>query len=309
MFQIPYLKLVLALSPIFMLLVQPNAHAQTLEPRAYSNAPIGMNFLLIGYGYAEGGLFFDPSTLITDANAKTDIGLFAFAQTFAVAGQSAKYAVILPYARLDADGYLNGQYRQREVSGLADPTFAVTVNLSGAPALATLDEFKHYQQDTIIGATLKVTAPLGQYDDDKLLNIGTNRWSLKPEMGISQSLGNWIVEGAAAVTLYSTNNDFFGGQKLEQDPIYSAQGHLVYNFPRGLWVALDATYYTGGQTAVDGVKTDNELKNWRFGATLALPLNKKNSIKLDASTGISTRTGSDFDTVLLAWQHRWGAGL
>ena len=279
-----------------------------MEPRAYSNAPIGMNFLIMGYGYSDGALFFDPSLPVTDAQMKVNLGVFAVAHTFAIAGQSAKFAVVMPYAGLHANGYVSGSYQTRAVDGPADPSFAITINLSGAPALP-LSEFRSYQQDTIIGVTFKVIAPWGQYDSDKLLNIGTNKWAFKSELGISQALGSWIVEGAAAVELFTSNDDFYGGQKLVEDPIYSAQAHVVYNFHSGLWAAADATYYTGGQSSVNGVANNNKLENWRFGLTLALPINKANAIKLAASTGVSTRTGSDFTAYLLAWQYRWGGGL
>lgn len=298
------------LLPLLLLVImfEGYANAQEMEPRAYSNAPIGMNFLLMGYGRSNGALLFDPSVPVQGANATVDVGVVGFAHSFELHGKSAKFGVAIPYAGLDANGFLEGAYRERNVNGFADPAFAFSVNFSGAPALS-LDEFRNYQQDTIIGATLKITAPWGQYDADKLLNLGTNRWSLKPEIGISQALGNWIVEGAVAVTLYTDNSNFFGGQKLEQAPVYSTQGHVVYDFGRGLWAAVDATYYTGGISTIDGIEKDNKLDNWRFGLTVAVPINKYNSIKCAASTGVSTRTGTDFDAVLLAWQYRWGGGL
>ncbi|MFW2372257.1 MAG: transporter [Gammaproteobacteria bacterium] len=290
------------------LLYGGSAWAQEMEPRAYSNAPIGMNFLLMGYGYSNGALLFDPSLPVQGANAAVNIGLAAYAHAFEFKGQSAKFAMVLPYAGLDANGVIDSVYHERVVSGLADPAIAVSVNISGAPAL-TFNEFLNYQQDTIVGATIKLSVPWGQYDPDRLLNLGSNRWSLKPELGISQALGKWIVEGAAAVTFYSDNNDFFGGQELEQAPIYSMQGHVVYNFSPGLWTAINMTYFTGGISKVDGIEKDNKLNNWRLGITLALPMNKFSSIKLAVSTGISTRTGTDFDAILLAWQYRWGGGL
>ena len=172
-----------------------------------------------------------------------------------------------------------------------------------------MSQFRSYTQDTIIGATFKVSAPWGQYDSDKLLNIGTNKWSFTSEIGISKALGDWIVEGAATVELFTNNNDFYGGQKLETDPIYSTQAHVIYRFKSGLWTALDTTYYTGGESTVNGVAKDNKLSNWRTGFTLAMPVNKANSIKFAVSTGVSTRTGTDFTAYLLAWQYRWGGGL
>jgi hypothetical protein len=115
------------------------------------------------------------------------------------------------------------------VCGLADPRVRLSVNFYGAPAL-TLEEFAHYRQDILVGASLQVAAPLGQYDPGKLLNIGTNRWFIKPELGISKALGPVTLELAAGVTFYTPNHDFFGGHEKQQDPIYSLQGHLVDTF-------------------------------------------------------------------------------
>jgi hypothetical protein len=38
-------------------------------------------------------------------------------------------------------------------------------------------------------------------------------------------------------------------------------------------------------------------------------VNRHTSVKLYGSTGVSTRTGSDFDAVGIVVQYRWGAGL
>ena len=143
----------------------------------------------------------------------------------------------------------------------------------------------------------------------KLLNIGTNRWSIKPEVGVSKALGPLTLELDAGVTFYTNNDDFLSGMTLEQDPIYAVQGHLIYNFVAGVWGALDATDYTGGRTTVDGVKGDNLQENTRLGLTVALPVNRYNSIKLYASTGVFAHTGSNFNTGGIVWQFRWGGGL
>ena len=114
---------------------------------------------------------------------------------------------------------------------------------------------------------------------------------------------------AAAVNFYTNNNEYLNRQTLEQDPIYSTQGHLIYNFKSGIWCALDGTYYAGGRTTIDGVKGDTLQENTRVGATLAIPVNRNHSIKLNTSSGVATRTGSDFDTAGVFWQYRWGGGI
>jgi len=283
-------------------------HAQDLEPRAYSNTPTGMNFLLVGYQYSEGALLFDPALPITDANAKVNMGLLAYVRTMGIAGKSAKAGVLLPYADLSADKYVDGAYRTRETDGLVDPAFYFTLNLYGAPALS-LKEFKDYQQDTIIGFTFKLTAPLGVYEPDKLLNIGTNRWSFKPEFGISKAIGRWTLDAAAAAVLYTDNDEFDNGKTRQQDPIYSLQGHVIYSFKNHIWAAVSATYYTGGRTTIDGATRDDLQQNWRTGFTVAFPVNRNHSIKLFGNSGVSTRTGTDYDSLGIAWQYRWGGGF
>lgn len=284
------------------------AGAQEIEPRAFSNIPIGVNFLIAGYGYAEGGLVTDPSLPLENAKLQTHTTLLAYAHALDIGGQSGKVDVILPYGWVSGTAEYLGEHRERDVSGFGDLRLRFSLNLYGAPALP-LKEFASYHQDMIIGVSVQASVPSGQYDPKKLVNIGANRWFIKPELGLSKTWGPWTLELATAATFFSDNNDFLDGKTREQDPIYSVEGGFIYGFHNGIWVALNGTYFTGGRTTVDGI-TDNDLQsNSRAGVTIALPVDRRNSVKLYASTGISTRIGSDFDTIGAAWQYRWGGGL
>jgi hypothetical protein len=284
------------------------AFAQDIEPRAYSNIPIGVNFLVTGYAYSEGGVAADPSIPLTNADVRTHTAFLGYARSIDAWGRSGKFDVILPYSRLSGSAEFAGVAHEREVSGFGDPRLRFSFNFHGAPALS-LKEFAHYRQDLIVGASLQVSVPVGQYEADKLVNIGTNRWAVKPELGVSKAWNAWILELAAGATFYSDNKDFLGGKIREQDPVYSVQGHVIYSFPSGVWVGVDGTYYAGGRTTVDGVKSDDLQQNSRLGVTLALPVDRRNSIKLYASDGVSTRIGDDFTVFGVAWQYRWGGGL
>ncbi len=284
------------------------ARAQDIEPRAYSNAPIGVNFLIAGYAYTRGGLSFDPAVPITNANLNTSNVVLAYARVLDLWGKSGKFDVIVPYTWLSGTADYQGEPVQRTVSGFANSAFRLSVNLYGAPAL-TLPEFADWEQDLIIGASLQVWAPWSQYDSSKLVNIGTNRWSFKPEVGISKAVGPWTLELQAAVTFFTDNADFFGGNTRSQDPLYSLQGHLIYGFRSGVWASVDATYVAGGRTTLNGVLNYDLQQNWRTGATLALPLDRANSIKFYASSGVAARTGNNYDLIGIAWQYRWGGGL
>jgi hypothetical protein len=284
-----------------------SVHAQALEPRSYTNTPVGINFLLLGYGYTKGSVAFDASIPIEDAEVDVHSGLLAYARSLDVWGLSGKFIAVLPFAEVSGSAKLAGQEHERQVFGLADPLLRVSVNFFGAPALS-MEEFPTYRQDIIVGASLQVTAPLGQYDSTKLLNVGTNRWSFKPELGVSKAWGPVILELIPAITFFTKNDDFLGGKTLEQDPIYSVQGHLIYEFFPAFWAALDATYYAGGRTTVDGEK-GQQPGNVRLGLTAALSMSRHQSIKLYGSTSIYSRTDSDFWAVGILWQYRWGGGL
>ncbi|HEX2886990.1 transporter [Vineibacter terrae] len=284
-----------------------SAEAQDAEPRLYSNTPVGLNFLIAGYVYSQGKLAFDPSTSIADAQFHAHTGAVAYVRSFELWGQSAKFDVVVPYSGLSAHGLVAGQSRKREISGLGDPRFRVSVNLLGARALS-VKEFANYKQDLIVGVSLQVSAPLGQYDDTKLLNLGGNRWSFRPELGISKAWGPWTLEAASSVTFFADNPDFFNGKTFAQAPLYLVRGHIIRNFSNGVWVSLDGSYLTGARTTVNGVKGHNEQENVRAGVTLALPVDRQNSIKFNASLGLYARTGNEFSVLGVAWQYRWGAG-
>jgi hypothetical protein len=282
--------------------------ATDIEPRSYSNIPVGLNFLLAGYGYTKGNVTFAPSVPITNGKLEVHSAVFAYVRSLDIWGKSGKLDIIIPEAWISGQAEVAGEQRKRDIGGFADPLIRFYVNLYGAPAL-TMKEFADYQQDTIIGVSLAVTAPGGQYDPSKIVNVGTNRWSIKPEIGLSKDWGPLTTEFAAGVYVFTDNDQPFSGNTLEQDPIYNIQGHLIYSFGSGIWAAFDANYYTGGRTTKDNRVADDLQQNWRVGGTLAFPINRQNSIKINGSTGVFSRTGSNYDIVGIAWQYRWGEGL
>jgi hypothetical protein len=301
----PGVRLILFFCAVLFLSELSGVQGQDLEPRAYSNIPVRMNFLLAGYAYSSGGVLFDPAVPLENAHIKIHGSLLAYARTFGIAGMSGKIDMIMPYVWLSGSAESNGTSVYRDVSGLGDPRFRISVNFIGAPPLS-MEEFKDYRQNLAVGASIQVFVPLGQYDASRLVNIGTNRFSFKPELGISKKFGPLFLELAAGVTFYTINYDFFNGKTRSQAPIGSIQGHVSYGFKRGIWAALDGTYYWGGRTTLEGVEGNDLQKNSRLGFTFAVPLNMHNTLKFHVSTGVSTRTGSDFDAVGLVWQYRWG---
>jgi hypothetical protein len=178
------------------------------------------------------------------------------------------------------------------------------VNLLGGPAL-TPREFVRHKPETTLGASLTVIAPFGQYDPAKLINLGTNRWACKPELGLSHPAGDWTFELYAGVWLFEANDNFFGGQVKRQDPLASYQTHIVYEMRPRLWAAVDFTYYAGGETTVNGKPQNDRQGNTRGGLTLSVPIKQDQSLKLSWTRGVSTRIGSSFDTFGIVWQLLW----
>ncbi len=297
-----------ALAALLLLLLAPATRAQDIEPRSYSNAPIGVNFLVAGLAGTRGGLSFDPALPVEEPSLRTGNAVLGYARVIELWGQSARVDVIVPYTWLSGDAIYAGQPVERVVDGAGDAVFRLSANLFGAPAM-NLKEFAAWEQDVIVGASLRVIAPTGQFDNTRIVNIGGNRWSFKPEIGVSKAVGPWTLELAAAATLYTDNDDFNRGKTRSQDNIYTAQAHLIRSYPSGIWASLGATLFAGGRTTIDGVRANDLQQNWRLGGTLSFPVDRHNSVKLYASSGISDRTGNSFDLLGIAWQYRWGGGL
>ena len=301
------------LSPLIVLLAAcalsvsaTRARAQSIEPRAYSAAPTGFNFIIAGYAETTGGLSFDTAVPITDPELKVRSAVFAYARTLDLWGRSGKIDVVMPVNSLRGHALYRGEPIERNVDGLGDPMVRLSVIFYGARAM-TPAQFRAYKQDLVVGASFQVSAPLGQYDDSRLINLGAHRWWFKPELGVSKTAGPWTVELKGAVTVFTDNDDFFGGGERTQKALYSAQANAIYNFGPGLWASLDGTYYTGGRSTVNGTLNNDLQRNWRVGATLAVPVTPQQSIKLYASRGVSARTGNNFDLLGIAWQYRWAS--
>jgi hypothetical protein len=281
------------------------SRAQELEPRAYSPAPAGANFFLAGYTYQSGDVLFDPSLPFSNVRAFLNATTFGYGRTFGLFGRSASLSVGVPYLWASVDGNIGDTYGAITRSGIGDTRLRFAVNLLGGPAL-TPREFVAHKPEATLGASVTVSAPTGQYSPGKLINIGTNRWAVKTELGLSYPAGRWTFEAAAGVWLFTDNTAFYPGAVVKsQDPLFVTQAHVGYTIRHGLWLAGDATYYTGGQTYSDGVASDTRQSNSRVGATLSVPVARGHTIKLAAANGVSARIGTRFTTYGIAYQFLW----
>ena len=277
--------------------------AQDLDPRAYARVPVDMTFLVTGFVYTYGSVVSDPTLPIQDLEAKVETPLLAVGRTFGLFGLTSQALVSLPFSWAQVSGKLVGEDSSITRSGLGDTRFRLSVLLFGAPA-TTVNELVKSPPQSVIGASITVIAPTGQFFSDKLINLGTNRWSFKPEIGLSYMLTKqWYIDLYTGVWLFTNNDSFYPGNSLRsQEPLIAVQTHISYNFNPLMWTALDFTYYTGGQSSVNYVYNDDRQNNSRIGATFNLPLSKVSSIKFAYSTGTIIRFGANFSTISAAWQ-------
>lgn len=278
--------------------------AQEMEPRAYSAVPVGTNFVVLDYARSSGDVSFDPSLPITNVQAHINVLTLGYSHSFGIAGRTATVALSVPYANANVTGDVEGSADHQYRSGVGDMRFRLAMNLIGDPALSP-EEFVRRTPSTVIGLSLSVVTPTGQYVPSRLINIGANRWSFKPEVGLSEPIGNWFMDAAAGVWLFTDNDDFFGGHRRSQNPMPSFQWHGGYSWRPGLWLAADVTYFTGGRTSVNGVEDQDYQISARYGMTLSVPLAAKWSAKLAWSRGLETRVGGNFQTISVALQYRW----
>lgn len=284
--------------------------AQDLDPRAYVRLPVKTTSLITGFSYSFGGVVMDPTIPIENIKAHVESGSLGVARSFSLFGLSSQALIALPYSWAQVSGDVSDESRKITRSGFGDMRMRIAVLFSGAPAATLAELIKAPPPKTILGASLNVVVPTGQFFSDKLINLGTNRWALRPELALSHPLGKRLVlDVYAGVWLFTNNSSFYpGDSKRTQDPMGTLQAHLSYNFTPLAWVAFDATYYYGGSSAIEGVYKDDRQANARFGITAVVPTGNLSSLKFSASTGAIVRVGQDFTSLSLGYQKSWVEG-
>ncbi|MGA9586454.1 MAG: transporter [Terracidiphilus sp.] len=287
--------------------------AQDLAPRAYLITPYHSNAVTLTWSFYDGSIDFNGALPSSDATGRYNLSIANYYHSFGVFGRSANFVAVLPYGEGHFQGTVNGAGEHLYRSGLVDSIYRVAINLKGGPAMQPR-EFVKWHQKILLGVSLKVIAPTGQYDPTKLINWGTNRWSFKPEFGYSQRWGKWILDGYAGVWFFTTNNDYWsrnqyypGTRSQTQSPMVAFEGHLSYDFKkRGLWVSLDGNFWEGGTTTIAGIENSlTKQQNSRVGATAAIPITHHQSLKFSYNDGAHIQFGGNYQNVSVAWQYAW----
>lgn len=278
--------------------------AQELTPRAYWPAPNGTEVLTLGLSYTTGDTVPDPSLPVTGIGSEIATAFAAYLRTFSLMGRTASVVVQQPYSvgSTSADHEVLGQV-ERDYQAPGDFSATLAVNLAGAPTLSR-EEFAQLRRKPrpILGASLRVVAPTGRYQDDRLINVGANRWAAKAELGYMTVLHpQWLLEFELGAWFFQ-DNDNFVGRKREQDPIYAAQAHLIRRFAAGFWGSVDANLYRGGRSTLDGRKLNDLQRDSRFGLNLAFPFAQKHVVKFSYAMGSVNDAGKDFDIYQVSYQ-------
>ena len=298
--------------PVLLTFAALLAFAQDLAPRAYLITPVHSNAITLTYSYFGGSLLFDNTVPITGATAKINVPIFSYYHSFRFFGRSANFTGSLPYGIGNVRGSVMDAETKAYRSGLFDAAFRFSLNLTGGPAM-DVAEFRKWRQKTIVGLSLRVVTPTGQYDPTKLINYGANRWAFKPEVGLSRLWGHWVVDTYTGMWLFTSNKEFFshnqfspGTNLQKQESMWAFEGHLSYDVKPRLWASLDGNFWVGGRTKINGVRNLNSLqRNSRIGATVSLPVSKHQSLKFSYNRGAYIRYGGNFNNVSAGWQYSW----
>ncbi|MEJ2494406.1 MAG: transporter [Ignavibacteriaceae bacterium] len=285
-------------------LCSSTSSAQELTPRAYWPAPNGTMVAVLGYKYSFGDILTDPSLPISGVDSKIHVAFIGYVQTFSLFDRTTNFLIELPYTWATTTGNILGPLGElpgrRVNSGIADIGITISINLIGAPTM-DLKGFQELRNNPrqILGASLKILAPTGAYEQDKLINIGSNRWAFKSELGYMIPLEEkWLLELEAGMWFF-TNNDKFIGQTRKQEPIYASQLHLVKRFIPGFWAALNVNFFWGGRSNL----LEEDLKrNSKFGVTIVYPFCGRHSLKGGFNMGLVTESGENFKSFLIAYQ-------
>ena len=283
--------------------------AQDLEPRRWSHLPTGKNFVGGGYSYTEADIFFDPVLRIEDVELEMHSWALKYIRTFELFQKSARIGLVQSYQEGRWSGLVDGVPSSVKRCGLSDSILRLAINLYGAPPLEG-QEFVAYRAamdvETIVGTALLVEFPTGDYRDDKLINLGTNRFTFRPQFGVVHKHGKWALELTGEVSLYTDNDDFFNGNRLETDPFYSLQSHLMYNFHPGLWAAVSAGYGYGGESSINGVDNDDRRENLSWAFSMGCPITRRLAAKaVYLGTRGQETVGMDSDSVALIFSFWW----
>ena len=303
------LKLRIALVFIIYLLIGSYLSAQELEPRAYWVTPVASNAAYVIYSHSSGEFITDPTLPVEDVENSLNSIHAGYYRSIDFFGRSADVKLTVPFFWGTVEGKLDNQFYSMPKSGLADAEFCFSVNLLGAPAMR-ISDFQEYRRNpgTIIGASIRIKPPTGQYDSGNVINLGSNRWAFKPQVGLIHPVRNkFALELLAGFWMFTENKDF-RGQTRKQDPLLGGEFHFIYRLRPGFWTSLDTTFFYGGRSMVGEEPRFDLQRHARIGGTVAIPFEGGHTLKFSANSGMFVSYGGDYTSFSFSYQYGWISG-
>lgn len=286
-----------------------NSSAQDLEPRRWTPVPLDIQVVGIGYGFASGDIEFDPVIQVENTKFTLHVIGASYVKSFKVADKLARFDIKVPWASGEWQGLVASKPTEVKRVGLLDPIFRISINLLGSPALKSdklIPYFKGKKSNTILGIALSVTAPLGEYHNDKLINLGQNRYVIRPQIGLLHTQNKWSYELTGSIFIYTDNNDFFGGNSRKQNPLYTIQGHVIHSLDAGKWISISAGYGIGGDSKIENVNKNDKKHALLSAFSFGMPISRAQSIKLSYIYQTSNSSiGLDSNSLAFAWSKRF----
>lgn len=232
-----------------------------------------------------------------------------YIRTFDLFGKSARIDLTQGYQKGRWAGLLDGASASTTRSGWTDTIARFAMNIYGAPPLRGKD-FASYrvsrEAETIVGVGLAVHLPTGEYMSERLINLGSNRFTFRPQIGLVHNRGNWSMELTGSAWIFTDNDDFFGGNTVEQDPLLTLAGHLIYTFRPGFWAGVSGGYGYGAESTVNGVNKDDHKENVAWALSAGYPLSREWGVKIAyLGTRKLETNGLDGDTISFAVSYLW----
>ncbi len=290
---------------ILVSVISSRIRSQEIEPRSYAVVPAGLHAMALSYTFSSGNVVMAGSSPIQNLNVTNNVFNLGYVQTFKFFEKLARVAVSMPFGFLNGSAIFQGIDTAGSRTGFYDGRIKFGINLLGSPALEAQD-FKKFQEHTVFGASFVISVPIGQYYPSKLINLGSNRWGFKPELGLSHREGRLFYEIYTGVWMYTKNTDFFKTYVQQQNTLFSFQAHVDYTFKHGKYLALNGGFYNGGETSLNGIEQNDEAENWRLGATFSSPIfNIHQSVKVMVNTGVATKAGQNYTALTVVYQYSW----
>lgn len=289
-------------------LVAPRSSAQFGDPRNYQNSPVGVNQVEFNYAYARANASLDPAIVIAGAKLDLNQGTISYYRYFGLFGHMAWISPSVPLAGLE--GSVPSANLSGSVAGAGDSSYEFAVLLKGGPALSVA-EFEKYKQTTTIAASLTVTAPTGLYNANKILNLGSDRWSFKPEFALTHPFGPqqaWVVDAYANCYFYTDNTSYRGAQILSQDPLPGFEGHLSRSFGQSIVGSLDMRYSFRGDTFINSVDQNSSQRNFALGSEAIVSLNDRNTLVFIFAKALVHQNGPSTTGFAVRYEYAWGGG-